>query len=164
MWTLTGCKLSALTPGSTFIRITADDSAAHISEETTNAAWAGPLAILIGVGATASLGWLILIAASFALTSVSALLDSELALPMGQLFLDVLGKKGMLAVWSLIIVVQVSKDLYQREEISKGQLHSLSQAPLRRWMPRGWSLLLPETERYPGPGIGGEFTGRPRLL
>ena len=39
--------------------------------------------------------------------SVPALLESELALPMGQLFLDVLGKKGMLAVWSLIIVVQV---------------------------------------------------------
>jgi amino acid transporter len=63
---------------------------------------------LIGVGATASFGWLTFIAASFALTSVPDLLESTLALPMGQLFLDVLGKKGMLAIWSLIIVVQVS--------------------------------------------------------
>lgn len=84
-----------------------DDSAAHIAEETTNAARAAPIAILVGVGATASLGWLTLIAASFALTSVSDLLNSDLALPMGQLFLDVLGKRGMLTIWSFIIVVQV---------------------------------------------------------
>ena len=83
-----------------------DDSAAHISEETAGAARAAPIAILVGVGATASLGWLLFIAASFATASVPALLDSALPLPMGQLFLDVLGKRGMLAIWSLIIVVQ----------------------------------------------------------
>ena len=54
------------------------------------------------------LGWLILIAASFATTSISDILGTHLALPMGQLFLNVLGKKGMLAIWSFIIVVQVS--------------------------------------------------------
>ena len=83
-----------------------DDSAAHISEETAGAARAAPIAILIGVGATASLGWLLFIAASFAAASVPDLLASPLPLPMGQLFLDVLGKRGMLAIWSLIIVVQ----------------------------------------------------------
>ncbi|KAI0328237.1 amino acid transporter [Cubamyces sp. BRFM 1775] len=89
MWTLTGY-----------------DSAAHISEETANAARAAPIAILVGVGATASLGWLLFIAASFATASVSQLLGTDLPLPMGQLFLNVLGKRGMLAIWSLIIVVQ----------------------------------------------------------
>ncbi|KAL5507255.1 hypothetical protein ACEPAH_6711 [Sanghuangporus vaninii] len=102
MWTLTGY-----------------DSAAHISEETTNASRAGPLAILIGVGATASLGWLTLIAASFAVTSVPALLETELALPMGQLFLDVLGRKGMLAVWSLVIVVQFVTGAAQTVDASR---------------------------------------------
>jgi len=90
MWTLTGY-----------------DSAAHISEETAGAARVAPIAILTGVAATASLGWLLFIAASFATTSVSATLSSTLPLPMGQLFLDVLGKRGMLAIWSFIIVVQV---------------------------------------------------------
>ncbi|TFK82105.1 amino acid transporter [Polyporus arcularius HHB13444] len=89
MWTLTGY-----------------DSAAHISEETAGAARAAPIAILVGVGATASLGWLLFIAASFATASVPDLLGTKLPLPMGQLFLDVLGKRGMLAIWSLIIVVQ----------------------------------------------------------
>jgi len=89
MWTLTGY-----------------DSAAHIAEETAGAARAAPIAILVGVGATASLGWLLYIAASFATASVSGLLETTLPLPMAQLFFDVLGKHGMLAIWSFIIVVQ----------------------------------------------------------
>ncbi|KAF5316504.1 hypothetical protein D9619_006793 [Psilocybe cf. subviscida] len=89
MWTLTGY-----------------DSAAHISEETANAARAAPLAIIVSVIGTASLGWLLLIATSFAIPSVTEILGSDLPLPMGQVFLDVLGKNGMLTIWSFIIVVQ----------------------------------------------------------
>lgn len=88
------------------ILLISDDSAAHIAEETAGAARAAPIAILVGVGLTASLGWILYIAASFATASVSDLLTSTLPLPMGQLFLNVLGKHGMLALWSFIIVVQ----------------------------------------------------------
>ena len=84
-----------------------DDSAAHIAEETAGAARAAPIAILVSVFGTASLGWLLFIAASFASASVPDLLSTDLPLPMGQLFLTVLGKHGMLAIWSFIIVVQV---------------------------------------------------------
>ena len=62
---------------------------------------------MVGVVATQSLGWLLFIAASFATKSVTDLLNSDLPLPMGQLFLDTLGKRGMLTIWSFIIVVQV---------------------------------------------------------
>jgi len=89
MWTLTGY-----------------DSACHVSEEVTNSARAAPLAILIGVAGTAGLGWILLIAASFATASVSDVLGTTLPLSMGQLFLDTLGKRGMLTIWSFIIVVQ----------------------------------------------------------
>ncbi|THH18199.1 hypothetical protein EW146_g2734 [Bondarzewia mesenterica] len=89
MWTLTGY-----------------DSAAHISEEVSGAARAAPIAIMVGVISTQSLGWLLFIAASFATQSVSELLATDLPLPMGQLFLNTLGKRGMLAIWSFIIVVQ----------------------------------------------------------
>ena len=34
--------------------------------------------------------------------------DELLPLPMGQLFLDILGQKGMLALWSFIIITQVN--------------------------------------------------------
>ena len=84
-----------------------DDSAAHISEETAGAARAAPIAILVGVGLTSSLGWLLYIATSYATASVTDLLQTSLPLPMGQLFFDVLGKRGMLTIWSFIIVVQV---------------------------------------------------------
>ncbi|KAH7910463.1 amino acid/polyamine transporter I [Hygrophoropsis aurantiaca] len=89
MWTLTGY-----------------DSAAHISEEVAGAQRAAPIAILVGVAGTQALGWLLFIAASFATSSVTDLLSTTLPLPMGQLFYDVLGKRGMLAIWSFIIVVQ----------------------------------------------------------
>ena len=85
-----------------------DDSAAHVSEEVVGAARSAPIAIMTGVTGTVILGWILLIAASFATSSVSDLLTTTLPLPMGQLFLSVLGKRGMLAIWSFIIVVQVS--------------------------------------------------------
>ncbi|OAX37235.1 amino acid transporter [Rhizopogon vinicolor AM-OR11-026] len=89
MWTLTGY-----------------DSAAHISEEISGAQRAAPIAILVGVFGTQVLGWLLFIACSFATVSVADLLTGSLPLPMGQLFLNVLGKRGMLAIWGFIIVVQ----------------------------------------------------------
>lgn len=90
MWTLTGY-----------------DSAAHISEEVAGASWSAPIAIMVGVVGTQILGWGLYIAASYATADVATLLGSELPLPMGQLLFDVLGKRGMLAIWSFIIVVQV---------------------------------------------------------
>jgi len=90
MWTLTGY-----------------DSAAHVSEETANAARAAPVAILVSVATTSVLGWLLLISISFAIPgSVSGILGTSLPLPLGQVILNVLGKRGMLSIWSLIIVVQ----------------------------------------------------------
>ncbi|KAJ7282003.1 APC amino acid permease [Mycena rebaudengoi] len=91
MWTLTGCR-----------------------SETAGAGRSAPVAILVGVGATASLGWLLLIATSFVIPSIGDLLGTNLPLPMGQVFLDVLGKRGMkfdnltgmLTIWSFIIIVQ----------------------------------------------------------
>jgi len=101
MWTLTGY-----------------DSAAHVSEEVTGAAKAAPIAIMIAVGGTQLLGWLIYIAASFA-TSVPDILTSTFPLPMGQLFLNVLGKNGMLAIWSFIIVVQLATGAAQGVDASR---------------------------------------------
>ncbi|KIJ17674.1 hypothetical protein PAXINDRAFT_129948 [Paxillus involutus ATCC 200175] len=82
MWTLTGY-----------------DSAAHIAEETSNAARAAPIAIMVGVVVTEILGWVMYIAASFATYSVPDILQSKLPLPMGDVFLVVLGKKGALTLW-----------------------------------------------------------------
>ncbi|KAI0718175.1 amino acid transporter [Cerioporus squamosus] len=86
--------------------LTGYDSAAHISEEVSGAARAAPIAILVSCAAVGGMGWILIIAVSFAAVSIPALLETELALPMGQLLLDVLGKRGMLAVWSFVIIAQ----------------------------------------------------------
>jgi amino acid transporter len=85
-----------------------DDSAAHIAEETAGAARAAPIAILVGVGVTEILGWLYYIAASYATTSVADIMETKLALPLGQVYLNVLGKKGALALWCSITLLQES--------------------------------------------------------
>jgi len=102
MWTLTGY-----------------DSAAHVSEEVTGAARAAPIAIMIAVCGTQFFGWLIYIAASFATTSVSGIMTTTLPLPMGQLFFNTLGKRGMLAIWSCIIVVQFATGAAQGVDASR---------------------------------------------
>ncbi|KAF8997830.1 amino acid transporter [Cyathus striatus] len=102
MWTLTGY-----------------DAAAHISEETANASYTAPVAILSGVLATEILGFLLLVACSFASTSVSELLESPLALPMGQLFVNILGKKGMLGLWSVLISIQWVNGVTQGVDASR---------------------------------------------
>ncbi|KAH9950669.1 amino acid transporter [Amylocystis lapponica] len=86
--------------------LTGYDSAAHISEEVAGAARAAPIAILVSVAGVGSLGWILSIAASFATVSVPALLATDVALPMGQLLLDVVGKRGMLTLWCLTLIVQ----------------------------------------------------------
>lgn len=126
-----------------------DDSAAHVSEEIAGAARAAPIAILVGVGGTASLGWILLIAASYATSSVSGLLETTLPLPMGQLFLDTLGKRGMLAIWSFIIVVQVGV-LRRKLCLLSRSTHpcSMSLVLLKGSMPLEWYSLSQETTPF----------------
>lgn len=108
MWQFTGCECQHSTICQMPLTLAPDDSAAHISEETSGAATAAPTAILLSVASVGCIGWIQNIAVSFSISSVPDLLSSPLALPMGQLYLDVIGKKGMLAIWSVTIAIQVS--------------------------------------------------------
>ncbi|KAN0087464.1 Amino acid/polyamine transporter I [Tylopilus felleus] len=67
---------------------------------------AAPIAIMVGVLGTEILGWLMYIAVSFATYSVPDVLQSQFALTLGEVFLNVLGKKGALALWWSIAVLQ----------------------------------------------------------
>lgn len=64
--------------------------------------------MITGVLGTEILGFFLLIGASFASFDIKRLVDTDLSMPMGQVYLDTFGKKGALAVWSLCIAVQVS--------------------------------------------------------
>ncbi|KAF8555243.1 amino acid transporter [Imleria badia] len=86
--------------------LTGYDSAVHIAEETSNAASAAPIAIMVGVLGTEILGWLMYIAVSFATASVPEALESKLVLPIGDVFLNVLGRKGTFFLWWAMVVLQ----------------------------------------------------------
>ncbi|KAG9315891.1 amino acid/polyamine transporter I [Chiua virens] len=67
---------------------------------------AAPIAILVSVLGTEILGWLMYIAISFATASVPETLQSSLALPIGDVFLNVLGRKGTFVLWWSMTVLQ----------------------------------------------------------
>lgn len=133
-----------------------DDSAAHVSEEIAGAARAAPIAILVGVGGTASLGWILLIAASYATSSVPDLLETTFPLPMGQLFLDTLGKRGMLAIWGFIIVVQVGilRSTLRNSAKPFNTPCSMSPVLLKESMLLEWYSLLQEITPFLDPAGG----------
>jgi hypothetical protein len=87
---------------------------------------------MIAVGGTQFLGWMVYMAASFATASVPDLIITPLPLPMGQLFFNVMGKHGMLALWSCIIVVQVRKCCCRRQLESVKLKHPSSLQALRK--------------------------------
>lgn len=62
---------------------------------------------MVGVLGTEILGWMLYIAISFATYSVPGVLQSKFELPIADVFLSVLGKKGTLALWWSITVLQV---------------------------------------------------------
>ena len=72
---------------------------------------------------------------------------------MAQLFLDVLGKKGMLVIWSLIIVVQARQTPHSgNSELTV--CPSLLQERRRVLMRPGSSSPSHETMHFPAPGGG----------
>jgi hypothetical protein len=166
MWSLTGCKwrsnvtiyFQKPTPNHVYL----DDSAAHIAEETAGAARAAPIAILVGVAATEILGWLYYIAASYATNSVTDILQSKLALPLGQVFLNVLGKKGALTLWCSIAVLQESA--FQKRSRSDILLPDSTFAGAHKLLtPRASFLRSLGTTLFPARDGGSALTTRHRL-
>lgn len=99
--------------------LTGYDSAAHVAEETANAATVGPWAILAAVIGTTTIGWGLSVMISFCVANPAQLLDSKLYMPIAQMYRDVIGKQGCLALWSLIIVIQFNTAAAQMVDASR---------------------------------------------
>ena len=94
--------------------------------------------MIVGVSSTWLLGFFVLISLSFAVLDIDALAGTSLSLPMGQVFYDVLGKHGMLAIWSCIIVVQYTTAAAQLVDASR-VVFAVSRdglLPLSSWLRR----------------------------
>lgn len=99
--------------------LTGYDAAAHVAEETSNAARVGPWAMFIAVAGTTTLGWALSIMISFCVPDPAALLDSKLYMPIAQLYNDIIGKHGALALWSFTIVIQFNTAAAQVVDASR---------------------------------------------
>ena len=84
--------------------ITGFDASAHLSEETNNAAWNAPLGVLMSVGVSAFFGFFLLIALLFSIQDFDKTVASDVGQPVLQIFIDIFGNSGAIALMTLIIV------------------------------------------------------------
>jgi amino acid transporter len=78
-----------------------------MSEEAANATRAVPYGILMSIASCWLFGWiLVIVIAGTMSTDLDSLLTSKFGQPMAQIYYDALGKKGALALMSLLFIVQ----------------------------------------------------------
>ncbi|GAA5929094.1 uncharacterized protein JCM15063_004048 [Sporobolomyces koalae] len=87
--------------------ITGFDASAHMSEETANAARAAPLGVIMSVGASAVFGFFVLVSFLFSIQDLETTVDSPVGQPVLQIFIDVFGRTGATAAFSIIILCVV---------------------------------------------------------
>lgn len=87
--------------------IGAFDSCVHMSEEAANATRAVPYGILMSIGSCWFFGFIIcIVIAACVNPDLEAVLGSSFGQPMAQIYYDAIGKKGALALMSLLFIVQ----------------------------------------------------------
>ncbi|KAL8339792.1 hypothetical protein RB601_006082 [Gaeumannomyces tritici] len=82
------------------------DSCVHMSEEASNAARAVPLAIMLSVGLSGLLGFVVVAAIAACITDVEAVLATPFGQPMARVYYDALGKQGTLAFMAPLLAAQ----------------------------------------------------------
>jgi len=89
--------------------IGAFDSPCHISEEASNAPFAVPFATISSPLVACILGWAINVVIAFCMgTDLDSIVNNQIGQPFATILFNSFGKKGALAVWSIIIATQFS--------------------------------------------------------
>lgn len=101
--TLYVCLLGLLLAQYTF---TGFDASAHMTEETHNAAIAGPRGIVNSIIISLVAGWILLIGVTFAIQDYDGALASSTGVPPVQIFLDALGATGGKLLLLIVIGAQ----------------------------------------------------------
>jgi amino acid permease (GABA permease) len=84
------------------------DASAHMTEETHDAAIAGPRGILMSIVVSLVAGWVLLIGVTFAIQSYDGALASPTGVPPAQIFIDALGPTG----GKLLLLIAVGAQLF----------------------------------------------------
>ncbi|EMD30997.1 hypothetical protein CERSUDRAFT_120205 [Gelatoporia subvermispora B] len=83
------------------------DAPVHISEEASNARTAVPWAIILSSAIAGVIGWGVNVAMAFCMgTDMEGILASPIGQPMATIFFNSLGKRGTLAIWSMVVFTQ----------------------------------------------------------
>ena len=74
-----------------------------MTEETHNAAMAGPIGIVMAIGVSAVLGWFLILCLLFSIQDLASTVDSEVGTPVAQIFLDTVGENGAIVLMVITI-------------------------------------------------------------
>lgn len=69
-----------------------------MTEETHDAAMAGPMGIVMAIGVSAVLGWFLLLGLLFSIQDLEGTVSSATGQPVTQIFLDTVGEKGAIVL------------------------------------------------------------------
>ncbi|KAK5726051.1 GABA-specific high-affinity permease [Elasticomyces elasticus] len=87
--------------------IGAFDSCVHMSEEAANAVIAVPWGIVMSIGSCWLFGWIcVIVIAGCMDPNVENLLGTSFGQPMAQIYYDAVGKRGAIAMMTLVFIVQ----------------------------------------------------------
>ncbi|KAI0804728.1 APC amino acid permease [Irpex lacteus] len=83
--------------------LTGFDASAHMTEETHNAAVAGPIGIIMAIGVSAVLGWFLILGLLFSIQDLAGTVNSATGEPVPQIIFDTVGEKGAIVLMVVII-------------------------------------------------------------
>jgi amino acid transporter len=88
--------------------LTGFDASAHMTEETRNAAVAGPRGIVTSIVVSIVAGWVLLIGLTFAIQSYDSATGTATAVPPAQIFIDAVGQTG----GKLLLLIAIGAQLF----------------------------------------------------
>ncbi|KAI0288599.1 APC amino acid permease [Russula brevipes] len=92
--------------------LTGFDASAHMTEETCNAAMAGPIGIVMAIGVSAILGWFLILGLLLSIQDYEATVGSPTGQPVTQIFLDTVIVIGAMFFCGTFSVTSNSRMMY----------------------------------------------------
>jgi len=84
------------------------DASAHMTEETRDAATAGPRGIVASIVVSLIAGWILLIGVTFAIQNYGGEVGSKTGVPPAQIFIDAVGRRG----GELLLLIAIGAQLF----------------------------------------------------
>lgn len=85
--------------------ITGFDASAHMSEETTNAAWSAPIGVITSIGVSSIFGFFVILSMLFSIQNFDKLVNNpQFDQPVMEILIEIFGENGALVLMTLILV------------------------------------------------------------